>query len=190
MDFRNRFDGIEKDVVLLIKSKAWQLVGKHGFTVSDREDIEQELMLDLLRRLRRFNPKRAKRKRFVNRVIDHGVARLVEYQNAEMRDYSRHGGSLSKKVDSPEGERVERAELLDVQTCHPGRADEETCQLEIDVEAVVAQLPGELRTIAIGLKTETVAGLARKMDIPRATLQDLVVKLRWRFAKGAMRKYL
>ena len=59
MGFDNRYEGIDEYAVRIIKHKARQLVGRAGFTESDREDLEQEMMLDLLRRLPKFDPKRA-----------------------------------------------------------------------------------------------------------------------------------
>ena len=49
MGFENRYDGIDDYAVRLIKHKARQLIGSAGFTESDRDDLEQDLMLDLLR---------------------------------------------------------------------------------------------------------------------------------------------
>jgi RNA polymerase sigma-70 factor (ECF subfamily) len=190
MNLRNRYDGVDQNAVLLIRSKAKQLVGRYGFTASDREDIEQELMLDLFRRLPRFDPKRAKRKTFINRVVEHAVARLVERQKAEMRDYRRNGGSLSVEVDTPEGDRVERADLIEAEAYRPGRSDEEVCLLELDIQAIVADLPGDLHVLAVRLRTQTVAELARELGIPRTVLYDRITKLRRSFGNAAMRKYL
>jgi len=55
MGFENHYEGIDEYAVQLIKYKARQLVGRVGFTESDRDDLEQELMLDLLRRLPKYN---------------------------------------------------------------------------------------------------------------------------------------
>jgi len=136
MNLQNRYDRIEQEAVLLVRSKARQLVGRYGFTASDREDIEQELMLDLLQRLPRFDPSRAKRKTFINRVVDNAVASLVKRQKAEKRDYRRNGGSLSKDVEAPDGGLVERGDTLSADTGQAGRSDEEGCLLVFDVRTV------------------------------------------------------
>ena len=47
---RNNYDDIDAYAVEIIRYKARQLVGQAGFTVADRDDLEQELILDLLRR--------------------------------------------------------------------------------------------------------------------------------------------
>ncbi|HUT61010.1 MAG TPA: sigma factor [Phycisphaerae bacterium] len=166
------------------------MIGRYGFTASDREDIEQELMLDLFRRLPRFDPKRAKRKTFINRVVDHGVARLIERQQAEMRDYRRNGGSLSEEVKTPEGDRVERADLLDAEAYRPGCSVEDDRLLELDVEAVLAELPDELSVVAIRLRTRSVAAVAREMGITRTALCEQIARLRRSFGNAAMRECL
>ena len=66
----NQYDGIDPYAAGLIRFKARQLVGQAGFTASDREDIEQKLILDLLRRLPKYNPKRAQLNTFIARVVD------------------------------------------------------------------------------------------------------------------------
>jgi len=69
MGYENRYQGIDDYAVQLIKYKARQLVGRVGFTESDREDLEQEMVLDLLRRLPKFDPKRAGRNTFIARIV-------------------------------------------------------------------------------------------------------------------------
>ena len=45
------------------------------------------MVLDLLRRLPKFNPERAQRKTFIARVVNHKVATIIEARKAGMRDY-------------------------------------------------------------------------------------------------------
>ncbi len=61
MGFDKHDHGIDPYAIRLIKYKARTLVGKAGFTASDREDLEQELILDLLHRLPRYDRNRAQR---------------------------------------------------------------------------------------------------------------------------------
>ena len=62
-------EGIDEYAVQIIKFKAKQLVGRVGLTDSDREDLEQEMILDLLQRLPKYNPDRAQRNTFIARVV-------------------------------------------------------------------------------------------------------------------------
>ena len=111
---RNKYDDIDPYAVEIIRLKARQLVGQAGFTASDRDDLEQELILDLLRRLPKYDPSRAKRNTFIARVVEHKIANLIEAQTAHKRDYRRCPCSLNERFeDEDEGRSVERAEKLD-----------------------------------------------------------------------------
>ena len=113
MGVDNSGDGIDLSAAGLIRFKARQLVGKAGFTASDREDIEQELILDLLRRLPKYDPKRAQRNTFIARVVEHRVATLIAAQKAGIRDYWRCRCSLNDRFEDEDGRSVERAETFD-----------------------------------------------------------------------------
>jgi DNA-directed RNA polymerase specialized sigma24 family protein len=68
---RNRYDGVEGYAVTKVRFHARQLARTGLFPSQDAEDIEQELMLDLLRRLDDFDPGRASRNTFIARVLTH-----------------------------------------------------------------------------------------------------------------------
>ncbi|MCX5674886.1 MAG: sigma-70 family RNA polymerase sigma factor [Planctomycetota bacterium] len=190
MNLQNRYDGIEKSAVLLIRSKAKQLVGRYGFTKSDRVDIEQALMQDLHQHLPRFNPKRAKRKTFINRVVDHAVVTLVRRQKAAMRDHRRNGGSLSEDVKTTDGRITERADTLDAEMNRASRSDLDGRLLVLDVHAVVAVLPEDLRDLAVRLQTQSMAQAARDMGMARSVVYERVAELRRVFERAGLRGYL
>src|SRR5262245_46018624 len=52
-----------------IRLKARRLIGHYGFTQSDRDDIERELMLDLLARLVHFDTEKGRLVTFVRVVV-------------------------------------------------------------------------------------------------------------------------
>ena len=60
---KNSYAGIDTYAARLIRTKAHQLIGKAGFTENDRQDLQQDLMMDLLQRMRHFNPAKAVRHR-------------------------------------------------------------------------------------------------------------------------------
>jgi len=75
---QNSYDGIDKYAADLIRHKARQLVGKAGFTEDDRPDLEQELMIDLLQRMRHFNPAKAKKTTFMARIVERHISTILE----------------------------------------------------------------------------------------------------------------
>ena len=190
MNLQNRYDGIEKDAVLLIRIKARQLVGRYGFTKSDREGIEQELMRDLYQHLPRFNPKRAKRRTFINRIVDHAVVTLIRRQQAAMRDHRRNGGSLNEDVKAPDGRVTKRADTLNAEMNRAGRSDLDGRLLVLDVHAVVAVLPEDLRDLAARLQTQSMAQAAREMGVARSVVYERVAELRRILERAGLRGYL
>ena len=192
---RNKYDDIDSYAVEIIRLKARQLVGQAGFTVADRDDLEQELILDLLRRLPKYDPSRAKRNTFIARLVDHKIANLIEAQKAVSRDYRRCTCSLNERFKDEDVRVAERVEKLDQEGyllgtgVEPGAA-EELRALALDVAAVVETLSPELRELCRRLGQETVTGISRDTGVPRATLYQSVKKLREIFADAGLENYL
>ena len=190
MGVDNSDDGIDPYAAGLIRFKARQLVGQAGFTASDREDIEQELILDLLRRLPKYDPKRAQRNTFIARV-----ATLIEAQKAGIRDYRRCRCSLNDRFEDKDGRSVERAETFDqedylLRTGAQSRPSDELSALSIDVTAVLEGLPPKLRNLCRRLKDETVTEISRGTCVPRGTIYESIKKLREIFEDAGLKDYL
>ena len=69
----------------LIRHKASKMIGKCGLTYDDCEDLEQELYLDLLLRLAKFDPDKASLNTFMARVVDHQVSKILRHRLQAMR---------------------------------------------------------------------------------------------------------
>jgi RNA polymerase sigma-70 factor (ECF subfamily) len=195
MGYENRYQGIDDYAVQLIKYKARQLVGRVGFTESDREDLEQEMVLDLLRRLPKFDPKRAGRNTFIARIVEHKVATIIEAQKAGMRDYRLCSCSLNDRLEDEEGRSIERMETIDQEdylrrTGKLSRPMSELRHLSIDLRIAVQTLPPELRELCKRLQTESVTEISRDTGIPRGTIYESIKKLRAIFEDAGLKDYL
>ncbi len=195
MGYENRYQGIDDYAVQLIKYKARQLVGRVGFTESDREDLEQEMVLDLLRRLPKFDPKRAGRNTFIARIVEHKVATIIEAQKAGMRDYRLCSCSLNDRLEDEEGRSIERMEIIDQEdylrrTGKLSRPMSELRNLSIDLRSAVQTLPPELRELCKRLQTESVTEISRDTGIPRGTIYESIKKLRAIFEDAGLKDYL
>jgi hypothetical protein len=78
---------IDPTVISIVRIHTARLAGRFGFTRADREDIEQELLLDCFVRLQRHNPAKSSRCTFLDRVARYRVSNLRQYQSAACRDY-------------------------------------------------------------------------------------------------------
>ncbi len=195
MGFDKRDGGIDEYAVQLIRYKSGQLAGQAGFRVSDRDDLEQELVFDLWRRLPRYDPARARRNTFIARVVEHKIASLIEAQKAAMRDYRRCRWSLNDRIEDSDGRSLEREETIDqddymLRIGARSRPAEELHDLAIDVASLLETLPPELRELCRRLEAETVSETSRATGVPRGTLYESIRKLRKICEEAGLKEYL
>jgi len=195
MGFDKRYKGIDEYAVRIIKFKARQLVGRVGFTESDREDLEQEMILDLLQRLPKYNPDRAQRNTFIARVVEHKIATIIEARKAGLRDYRLCNCSLNERLEDEEGGSVERMETIDQEdylrlTAGLSRSTAELRDLSIDVRQTIEKLPPELRELCRRLGIDTVTELSRDTGVPRGTIYESLKKLRAILEVAGLKDYL
>ncbi len=185
---------IDRFIRDLVRRKARQLVGKAGFTRSDREDIEQELYLKLLKAARLFDPTQAHWHSFATAVIERHTASLLRDKRAEKRD-SRCVCSLDVVVTEDEEGPVQLGETIgqdeyDNRRGRWPRQEQELFELAQDVADVIAGLPAELRELAEALKTESLSEIARRTGVARSTLNARVQQLRERLERAGLKNYL
>ncbi len=199
MGNENKYEGLDDYAIRLIRHKARQLVGRAGFVEADRQDIEQELVIDLLRRLPRFDPTLSKRETFVTRIVEHQIATLVEAQKAGVRDYRRCAGSLDERHEdldeATDGSPSDLPPVLDQkeyrrEVLAAARRDGDRLALRADLARVLAELPADLRRLVEELYTANASEIARRRGIPRGTLYEVIAKLRNRFDRAGLGDYL
>lgn len=178
-----------------IRSKVRKLVGRHGFTRSDRDDLEQELLLRLLKCLPQFDPDQGCNAAFDVMVVQRSVANIVRERKAAKRDYRRVTSLNVVIADNGDGGPTELGDTIarreqDARRCRAPRRPEELAQLVGDMAEIIGQLPTDLRELAEALKTQSVAEIARQKGVARTTLYGDIGKLRRRFEDVGLKDYL
>ena len=187
-------EGIDPRAVRLVRHKARQLVRRPEFTATDRQDIEQELFLDLLTRLPRFDAARCKRSTFVHRVVNNRVAGLLQERSAQKRGGGLTLASLEDDAGGDDGPPEPRWATLDQRLCRrdapsPREADNRR-DLQIDTAAAIAGLPDDLRDLAESLALRNPSAVARERGVPRRTVRDRIAQIRARFERLGLRIYV
>ena len=195
MGSKNDYAGLDPYAVKLIKHKARRLVGSAGFVEADQPDLEQDLVVDLLQRLPRFNPALAKIETFINRLVEHHVATIIEAQKAELRDYRRRAGSLDEQRESEAGDAADVPPVLDSkeyrrETLSSARSDEELRDLRIDLSKTIGELPDDLRSLCDRLQTAPVNHISRETGVPRGTVYGGIARLRAQFERAGLAVYV
>jgi len=173
-------------VARLVRIKARQLVGKAGFTESDREDIEQELILHLIERLPEYDPRRSSRHTFIARVVEHKVADLIRYRTAGMRDPRRVERSLDEPVTGAEGEQADLASMTPGDERTPG----EPHDAAIDLAEALEGLPPHLRALCKRLPEATIQEIADEFGVTRRTVYRWIEEIRARLGETGFGVYL
>jgi RNA polymerase sigma-70 factor (ECF subfamily) len=151
----------------LIRFKARQVARQLNLTIQDRKDLEQDLYLDLWRRLPKYRARRGRKKTFIALVVDRCVATWI----------ARYLGKRTREVLTGTN--------WDNLPCHPPRRDPD---LIIDLERALNALPPVLRELSARLTHQTVTEIARELGIARATLYDQINRLR-RLCQKPLRPY-
>ncbi len=154
----------------LIQAKARQLCRK-GFSPSEQEDIEQELLLKLWKARDRFDPQLSHPHAFITMVVSRAVAMLLR------RRWCRKRGATPLSL---EGDFTSTGEGLNAQL-------EQTEA----VECALARMPDHLRDICRRLMAgQSKASIARELGMSRAALYGLLKDIRERFERSDLRDYL
>ena len=174
----------------IIRQKARQLVGKYGFSRSDREDLEQELWLDLIRRWKRAGDRINDPQAFVVTVVNRQVANLIE-QRQTKKHSNEDLRSLDTLVPDEDGRLVPFAEVIPSEQSQARRQtsklDEfEHCHLKLDMAEILDQLSPSLRELCLQLQKHSVADAAREMNVPRSSVRSAVRCIRDRFGRAGV----
>jgi len=196
MDANEKHRGISDYAADTIRCKARQLIGKAGFTKSDVDDLMQEMTLDLLERLPKFDPNKAAQSTFVARVIERKISKILRHRMQEKRDFRREACSLNEEVPDGKGGTVERSQTLtqdahDLRVGRHDRPEAERVDMHLDVSLAISELPPDLKPLAESLLTHSIAEVAREFGMPRSTVYETgIARLREIFEDKGLGEYI
>jgi RNA polymerase sigma-70 factor (ECF subfamily) len=157
--------------------RASLLVFRSGFERDDWEDLRQEMVLDCLERLPRFNSRRGSFHAFVRGVIRNEAAALV---GRECR--RSHCQALPEIAEDRE---LDADGSLPV--AEPASADpSDQLVLSADVQRVIAVLPERLQALALDLAEMTVSEIAAKWGTSTQWVYEERKELRRKFIEACV----
>jgi DNA-directed RNA polymerase specialized sigma24 family protein len=92
----SNYDGIDADVVRIAAKRANHLIRQIGFSESDLEDIQQELICAALDHLPLFDPQIGKKTTFITGIIAKKAAQIFRNRTREKRHPSLEAFSLNE----------------------------------------------------------------------------------------------
>lgn len=185
MDDRNQIH-LNDYAASLIGFKARMLSRRQAFGRDDRKDIEQDLWLDLLERLPKYDPAKATLNTFIALVVERRVATLIRDRSTEKRSPDREECSLDDPVLDADGRVVPRHETTSEAASDPARLRD----LERDMAQVVAGLSDDLRAAALALAFGTQNSVGPELGISRRAMANAVDELREILRDAGLDQYL
>lgn len=167
----------------LIEAQVKTLSGLTGRWLFDRDDVRQELWIDLARKWPSFNPKRGSEHAFIRHVVNSRVAKLLEYAKAQCRDYRCNACSLEEPAIDTDGEDATIGKIIDIEDLLPlvglgASSPWRISDLRVDLDAameVLDQAEADLCSDLLGL---TILEISQLRGIPRGTLYDTLQRIR------------
>lgn len=166
----NRYDGVDPYLLSQVRFRARSLSRNSLMHGMELEDIEQELMLDFLVRQRSFDPGKASWATFIDRVLTHKCASMIEGATAAKRGASVPRVSLEALLAGPDGG---MHEPIDEAASDAAGAD-----IRVDLSRCVACLPARIATLVRDLRHGTMSEIARERHMPKTTLYGHLAILR------------
>jgi len=143
-----------------------------GFAADDWDDFRQDLALDCLRRLPRFDGARGNWKGFVHGVVRNHACVLASRQ-IHRRQFQPQGFEGSSELS--DGSLTVRADEPPAEDFRP------LLELGLDTERVLASLPEDLQRIAWYLAEMPISSVRRKTGLTLAQLNRRIRRIRAAF---------
>jgi RNA polymerase sigma-70 factor (ECF subfamily) len=186
---------IDPMLLAIVGATAARLAGTYGFNRADRDDIRQDILLDCIVRLQKFDPAKSGRRTYLHRIVRHRVATLLDGQRAACRDYRLCRQSLDGPSRTTATESVPLGEILSRDDYESGigrdaLSSHERSELRIDVGRVVSLLPADLASVAVLLRSVSAVEAGRRLGVSRSTLHRRIADIRGFFQRSGLNLYL
>lgn len=162
-----------------IDYKVGLLASMYRLSDADRDDLRQDMMIELLKAAPRYRPERAKWATYVCRVLD---IYFKQYCRQQSRRRTR-GSFASFANHERRGRTIVGIGADDV------RDEIDRLETRLTVETVLAGLPPKLRRFCQLLKEHSLAEVRRIMGIPHTSAYRMIDRLRRRFRDAGFENF-
>jgi RNA polymerase sigma factor (sigma-70 family) len=198
---KDRFDEfLESEFVKkTVAQRAWRLRGMFDEPCPDVEDFEQDLMVYLVKGIRKHDPERGTLEAFAITILDSKKWNIIRKMNAKMRREEDlvYIDEEFKFKDSNFGDDAdpEVHSVVDERDAHRHSQIERRSQnwgdrAKHDLQTAMAALPPVLLDLAQRLKTKKPAEIAEDLGVPLSTICDRQKQIMKVFERFDLAKYL
>jgi RNA polymerase sigma factor (sigma-70 family) len=179
----------------MVKHKARKAVGKAGIKKHDLPDIEHDLMLALLKGMKRYDSAKSKRRTFASMLLNARLNSIYRFRLNPSRKPYLEWSSLNVKIETGENE---FSELIELVNSNGTLEDEglipfdfwEKENLRIDMASVIKRMPEKLQNICKCLQKKGISATAKELHISRTTIYRSIDEIRRFFINNGLEIYL
>ena len=179
---KNNYEVIHPYVINQVRYHASSLMRHSAIHRVEVKELEQELMLDSLSRKQAYDPEKAKWSTFVDRILNHKCASLIETARAQKLGSGISNFSLDTWVEDQDSE--------DNALPDPETEDLTSRDLQINLEQVVQQMLPHLVLLLVDLRTLSISDISRKTKTPSSTLYGTLSELRGSMKERGFAEYV
>jgi len=170
----------------LIKIKAAQLCRRSDFSQSDRDDLQQEMALYLLRKAHLFDSERGNIEAFLTTALNSWVAMHLRHRAREKRRDGFRAVSLERTTIECDGDAETLGNVIGEadlrrRTHGSGVSPSELIDLRDELHVVLAALTPDERLLVVLVAEHGVAGAARRRNVSRRQIDNAMARMRQRF---------
>ena len=165
----NQYTGINPIIVNIARKNAIELIRKGYFVTSDLEDLEQELIIDVLSKIKAHNPTYLPA--FAKSTVENKAKDLIRINYAKKR-----GDEFSiLSLDAPVN-KDDESHLMLTDTIFYDHTEQ--IEFGIDIESIISKLPCDLKELFELLQTMNITDIARKTGKSRDSIYEKKKKLK------------
>jgi RNA polymerase sigma-70 factor, ECF subfamily len=192
MGSRNRYDGIDPTIILSVRAHARRLSRTNALPGMEVEDIEQELMLHVLRRLGYFDPTRASFPTFIDRIVKNRAAALSEAVRTQKRGFRTAIVLFTDLEANSETGTEPPADRIGAHQHLWGGCEgisEEAAMLRHDLSRLIGTLPDSLRQCCHWLIEDSFGDVCQRTGLARGSIHSRINTLRRRCRECGLENY-
>jgi DNA-directed RNA polymerase specialized sigma24 family protein len=188
MDYQNTYEGIDPEIIKIVKKTAKRAIGKAGLKNCDLPDIEQELMLAALKALERLQKDAEYERAFISRSINNRLKMIFRERNLKSKKWCRCCVSLNISVELDDGSMEELINFIDTEQML--RNDScffsdpyQNIDLAGNINSVIEKLPEKLQKLCEELKEKPVNEFICRKNMSRKNACREIKRLRKKLEK-------
>ena len=179
MHSNNKYDGINPDVISIVRRKVHQLIKHQYFSKDEFQDLEQELVIEFLNKRINYNPNKSSLTTYATKIIRDKAINLITHRSCQKNDYKISIRSLYEPILSNDN-KEEICLLIDTIPSNTTFCDYdcpdsiEQMELELDIEQLVNKIPTDFAQLYEDLQSMSISEIAKIRKKSRTTIHKRI----------------